>query len=53
MQGDTAEAFGGCVAAMEAAIRAHPAEWDFWFEPDDPARIEHAGRTGGLQESAR
>jgi len=39
MDGDTATAFGRCVAAMDAAIRANPAEWDFWFEPDDLARL--------------
>jgi len=39
MQGETAAAFGRCVAAMDAAIRANPAEWDFWFEPDDLARL--------------
>jgi KDO2-lipid IV(A) lauroyltransferase len=39
MQGETAAAFGHCVAAMDAAIRANPAEWDFWFEPGDLARL--------------
>ena len=39
MEGETAAAFGRCVAAMDAAIRAHPAEWDFWFEPGDLARL--------------
>ena len=39
MQGDTAAAFGRCAAAMDAAIRAHPAEWDFWFEPGDLAGL--------------
>jgi lauroyl/myristoyl acyltransferase len=39
MGGETAVAFGRCVAALDAAIRAHPAEWDFWFEPDDLARL--------------
>ena len=39
MDGDTAAAFGRCVAAMDAAIRASPAEWDFWFEHDDLARL--------------
>lgn len=39
MEGETAVAFGRCVAAIDAAIRAHPAEWDFWFEPDDIARL--------------
>ena len=39
MDGETAAAFGRCAAAMGAAIRARPAEWDFWFEPDDLARL--------------
>ena len=39
MEGETTAAFGRCVAAMDAAIRAHLAEWDFWFEPDDLARL--------------
>jgi KDO2-lipid IV(A) lauroyltransferase len=39
MDGDTAAAFGRCVAAMDAAIRANPADWDFWFEPGDLARL--------------
>jgi lauroyl/myristoyl acyltransferase len=64
MEGDTAAAFGRCVAAMDAAVRAHPAEWDFWFEPDDLARLGllsaasrpvagdggRAGRMGELQQ---
>jgi lauroyl/myristoyl acyltransferase len=67
MQGETTEAFGRCVAAMDAAIRANPAEWDFWFEPDDLVRLgllpdssqpvaqanEHPGQTGELQQSSR
>ncbi len=39
MDGETAVAFERCTAAMDAAIRAHPAEWDFWFVPDDLARL--------------
>jgi len=39
MEGETATAFGRCLAAMGAAITAHPAEWDFWFEADDLARL--------------
>lgn len=39
MEGDTGAVFGRCVAAMDANIRAHPAEWDFWFEPGDLARL--------------
>ena len=31
MDGETATAFERCAAAMDAAIRAHPAGWDFWF----------------------
>jgi lauroyl/myristoyl acyltransferase len=30
MEGETATAFGRCVAAMEAAIRASPAHWGYW-----------------------
>jgi lauroyl/myristoyl acyltransferase len=39
MDGETAAAFERCAAAMGAAIKAHPAEWDFWFVPDDLARL--------------
>lgn len=39
MDGDPAAAFGRCVTAMDDAIRAHPAEWDFWFEPGDLVRL--------------
>jgi Kdo2-lipid IVA lauroyltransferase/acyltransferase len=39
MDGETAAAFGRCVAAIDAAIRANPAEWDFWFETDDLTRL--------------
>jgi KDO2-lipid IV(A) lauroyltransferase len=67
MEGETATAFGRCVAAMDAAITAHPAEWDFWFEPDDLARLGllpgapqptaradgRTGRTGELHQSSR
>jgi KDO2-lipid IV(A) lauroyltransferase len=67
MQGDTAEAFGRCAAAMDSAIRANLAEWDFWFEPDDLAGLgllpdapdpgaqagDPAGQAGELQQSSR
>jgi hypothetical protein len=67
MEGETAAAFGRCVAAMDAAITAHPAEWDFWFEPGDLASLgllpgvprpaakagDDTGRTGELQQSSR
>jgi KDO2-lipid IV(A) lauroyltransferase len=39
MDGETATAFGRCVSAMDAAVRASLAEWDFWFEPDDLASL--------------
>lgn len=68
MEGDTATVFGRCVTAMETAIREHPAEWDFWFEPGDLVRLglvpanttdpaSQAGdfpdRLGELQQSSR
>lgn len=31
LEGGTEAAFDRCVAAMDAAIRAHPQEWYFWF----------------------
>lgn len=46
MHGDTAEAFGRCVAAIDAAIRANPAEWNYWFETSTLAR------TGLLREDS-
>jgi KDO2-lipid IV(A) lauroyltransferase len=39
MGGETAAAFERCADAIGSAIRAHPAEWDFWFVPDDLARL--------------
>ena len=39
MDGDAADAFERCVSAMEAGIKAYPADWDFWFEPGDLARL--------------
>jgi len=67
MEGETATAFGRCTAAMSAAIRENPAEWDFWFEPGDLAGLGllpsaphtaaqpggRAGRTGELQQSSK
>jgi lauroyl/myristoyl acyltransferase len=66
MEGETAVAFGHCVAAMDTAIRQYPAEWDFWFEPDDLVGLgllpdnsnsaaqagDRADRTGELQQSS-
>ena len=39
MDGETAEAFGRCVAAMDAAITANPAEWNLWFKRHDLADL--------------
>lgn len=39
MDGDTATAFQRCVAAIDAAIRKHPANWEYWFESDDLAKL--------------
>ena len=35
MHGETAEAFGRCVAAIDAAIRESPAQWAFWLSTHD------------------
>ena len=35
VEGDTATAFGCCVAAMDAAIRIEPAQWVYWANTDD------------------
>jgi KDO2-lipid IV(A) lauroyltransferase len=34
MEGETATAFGRCVAAIDAAIRKNPAQWSFWDNTD-------------------
>jgi phosphatidylinositol dimannoside acyltransferase len=39
VHGDTATAFGRCVAAIDAAIRTSPAHWFFWFKTDDLATL--------------
>jgi lauroyl/myristoyl acyltransferase len=39
MDGDTATAFGRCVAAMDNAIRKSPAHWSYWFQTKDLARL--------------
>jgi lauroyl/myristoyl acyltransferase len=38
VQGETAMAFGRCVAAMDAAIRTSPAQWFYWPGTDDLRR---------------
>ena len=35
VQGETATAFGRCVAAIDAAIRRSPAHWFYWLQTDD------------------
>ena len=37
MEGETVTAFGRCVAAIDAAIRANPADWIYWANTDDLA----------------
>jgi lauroyl/myristoyl acyltransferase len=39
MKGDTATAFGRCVAAMDTAIRTSPAHWAYWASTDDLASL--------------
>jgi Kdo2-lipid IVA lauroyltransferase/acyltransferase len=39
VHGETATAFGRCVAAIEAAIRRSPAHWFYWFQTDDLATL--------------
>jgi len=39
MEGETATAFGRCVAAMDAAVRANPAHWAYWVSTDDLASL--------------
>ena len=34
LEGETATAFGGCVAEVSAAIRRSPAHWNFWHTVD-------------------
>jgi Kdo2-lipid IVA lauroyltransferase/acyltransferase len=46
MDGETAAAFGRCVAAMEAAITANPVEWNLWFKRHDLADLGLLSRQG-------
>jgi lauroyl/myristoyl acyltransferase len=39
VEGETATAFGRCVAAMDAAIRTNPAHWFYWASTDDLASL--------------
>ena len=38
-EGDTATAFGRCVAAMDTAVRTNPAHWVYWAYTDDLATL--------------
>jgi lauroyl/myristoyl acyltransferase len=39
LEGDAVTAFGRCVAAIEATIRASPAHWVYWANSDDLASL--------------
>ena len=52
MDGETAVAFERCAAAMGATIRAHPAEWDLWFEADDLTRLGLLREPAGTASSS-
>lgn len=39
LDGETKTAFGRCAAAIDAAIAASPAHWNFWFEPEVLTRL--------------
>jgi hypothetical protein len=39
MDGETTVAFERCAAAAETVIRAHPAEWDLWYNLEDLIRM--------------
>jgi len=39
MEGETATAFGRCVAAMDAAIRKNPAHWAYWASTEGLASL--------------
>jgi hypothetical protein len=39
LEGETQEAFARCAAAMEATIRANPAQWGRW--DDTKALVDH------------
>jgi Kdo2-lipid IVA lauroyltransferase/acyltransferase len=48
VDGETVQAFGRCVAAMDAAIRVSPAHWTYWADTDGLARsgLLRAGSVG-------
>jgi lauroyl/myristoyl acyltransferase len=39
LEGETVTAFGRCVAAMDAAVKASPAEWLYWANTEDLAGL--------------
>jgi lauroyl/myristoyl acyltransferase len=39
VDGETTAAFERCAAAAETIIRAHPAEWDIWYNLEDLIRM--------------
>jgi len=39
LEGGTEAAFQRCVSAMDAAIKAHPRDWYFWFQQDDLVQL--------------
>jgi hypothetical protein len=39
VEGETARAFAHCVSAMDAAIKASPADWVYWADADDLASL--------------
>ena len=39
VEGDTATAFGCCVAAMDNAISTRPAHWVYWANSDDLGKV--------------
>ncbi len=53
VEGDTATAFGRCVAAMDAAIRANPAHWVYWANTDDLASLGPLPAAGTAAASPR
>jgi lauroyl/myristoyl acyltransferase len=53
MQGDTVTAFGRCIAELESAIKASPADWYFFFDADDLASLQRAPGGSADPGSAR
>ncbi len=47
LEGGTEAAFERCVAAMDAAVRAHPQDWYFWFHRGELAGLGLLPPSGG------